>query len=69
MGDKTSQSVALPIATNAGFNARYNHQTVVFNNKMWVIGGYDGTFKNDVWSSSDGFFWDNKSKYFNFTFE
>jgi hypothetical protein len=31
---------------------------VVFDNKMWVIGGFDGTdFKSDVWYSSDGITW------------
>ncbi|NRB40855.1 MAG: hypothetical protein HRU20_20690 [Pseudomonadales bacterium] len=39
------------------FSGRYNHQSVVFKNKMWVIGGDDGSSKNDVWSSSDGISW------------
>ena len=31
---------------------------VVFNNKIWVLSGYDGTrFHNDVWSSPDGVRW------------
>lgn len=43
---------------NAGFPARYLHQTVVHNNKLWVIGGYDErSHFNDVWSSSDGITW------------
>jgi len=41
----------------AGFSGRRNHESVVFNNKMWVIGGYDGAVKNDVWYSSDGVTW------------
>ena len=32
----------------------YGHSSVVFNNKMWVIGG---SGKNDVWSSTDGTTW------------
>lgn len=31
---------------------------VVFQNKIWVMGGMDnGIFKNDIWSSSDGLNW------------
>ena len=28
---------------------------------MWVIGGYDGNTKNDVWNSSDGITWTQAS--------
>ncbi len=42
----------------ADFSARMDHSSVVFNNKMWVIGGVDaGGLKNDVWSSADGITW------------
>ena len=42
----------------ANWTARRNHTSLVYNNKMWVIGGYDaGGYKNDVWSSSDGITW------------
>jgi N-acetylneuraminic acid mutarotase len=35
---------------------------VVFNNKIWVIGGYDGTNRrNDVWNSSNGITWSKVS--------
>ncbi|MCX7047081.1 MAG: choice-of-anchor D domain-containing protein [Candidatus Sumerlaeota bacterium] len=49
-------------AAPAEFAARYYHTSVVFNDgsgdKIWVIGGYDGTnFRNDVWSSADGVTW------------
>jgi hypothetical protein len=40
---------------NTGYPVRSSPATVVFNNKMWVISGYD---KNDVWNSSDGKKWD-----------
>lgn len=33
------------------------HASVVYNNLMWVIGGWDGSYKNDVWHSSDGITW------------
>lgn len=44
--------------TIAPWTARYNHQTVVFNDKMWLFGGQTGstaaTRVNDIWSSDDG---------------
>src|ERR1035437_1581634 len=39
------------------FSPRYSHTSLVYNGVMWVIGGNDGTKKNDVWSSSDGITW------------
>jgi hypothetical protein len=49
------------VTASAPFPERYQHESVVFNNKMWVIAGYSypGTdvFFNDVWSSSDGVNW------------
>ena len=44
-------------SASAGFSAREKHQVVLFNNKLWLIGGNDGEFKNDVWSSIDGVTW------------
>ena len=42
--------------------ARNDHSSVVFNGRLWVIGGYDGTNRlNDVWSSEDGVTWDGSS--------
>jgi dihydrofolate reductase len=45
----------------AAFSARNSHTSVVFDNKMWVIGGFDGSggtsSKNDVWSSTNGITW------------
>ena len=41
----------------AAFSAREQHQAVVFDNKMWVIGGADDARTNDVWSSADGINW------------
>ena len=42
---------ALPVAT-------YAHTSVVFNGKMWVIGGSDGSaYIRKVYSSSDGITW------------
>jgi dihydrofolate reductase len=43
---------------SAAFSARYFHQSVVFDNKMWVIGGNESNSrKNDVWSSTNGVTW------------
>jgi leucine-zipper-like transcriptional regulator 1 len=42
------------------FPARSEHTSVVFNNTMWVIGGFNSTgsdFLNDVWASTDGASW------------
>src|SRR5438045_1168554 len=42
----------------APFSGRGGHTSIVFNNLMWVIGGYDGNVaKNDVWYSADGVNW------------
>ncbi|MCX5751774.1 MAG: hypothetical protein NT099_08970 [Candidatus Saganbacteria bacterium] len=43
----------------AAFDRRGYHSSVVFDNKMWVIGGVDNssTQKNDVWYSSNGISW------------
>ena len=34
---------------NAGWSARFGHRAVVFENGLWVMGGYDGGYPNDVW--------------------
>ncbi|OGY68845.1 MAG: hypothetical protein A2586_02305 [Candidatus Harrisonbacteria bacterium RIFOXYD1_FULL_40_9] len=40
--------------SRASWSERGGHAVVVFNNKMWLLGGQ---FKNDVWYSSDGAIW------------
>jgi leucine-zipper-like transcriptional regulator 1 len=42
---------------HAAFSPRSFHTAVAFGGKMWVIGGNDGSYKNDVWSSPDGAAW------------
>lgn len=56
---KTKNEFAVVEATaDAAFPDRYGHSTVVFQGKMWVIGGTAGTTKrNDVWFSEDGENW------------
>jgi len=48
----------------AGFSPRLAGGAVVFNNRMWILGGTenyyfgdDASLKNDVWSSADGVAW------------
>jgi hypothetical protein len=37
---------------------RFYHRAVVYNGRMWVMGGQNGSkFFNDVWSSADGVHW------------
>ena len=43
--------------TSSDWSGRYGHTSVVFDGKIWVMGGTDGTYKNDVWYSSDGVTW------------
>lgn len=47
------------VTTNAAFPNRRSHGAVVFNDKMYVLGGYDNisTYYNDVWYSTDGSSW------------
>jgi hypothetical protein len=45
--------------TTGTIGARYGHASLVYNNKMWIIGGQDSSGRklNDVWSSTDGITW------------
>jgi hypothetical protein len=59
--DNTHSNVASFIDKKI-FSARKYHRAIVFNNKIWVIGGRTGSgdnesYLNDVWSSSDGSLW------------
>lgn len=60
----TSDGITWTEATaSAAWAARSNHSSVVFDNKMWVIGGRTGTTtpwttsQNDVYHSTDGITW------------
>lgn len=53
------------IAT-APFSARVGSQLIKFNGNLWILGGAEDyfaededSFKNDVWTSSDGVNWEN----------
>ncbi len=39
------------------FTARSSHGCVAYNDKLWVLGGYNGGPRNDVWSSLNGVQW------------
>lgn len=39
------------------FPGRQYHSAKVFNNRMWVLAGWNGANMNDVWSSADGITW------------
>lgn len=54
--DGTTWAEATP---NAAFSPRRGHTSIVYDGKMWVIGGQDATgYRNDVWYSSDGISWE-----------
>ena len=42
---------------NAAWGARDAHQAVAYKGRLWVMGGWSGGYKNDVWSSADGKSW------------
>ncbi|WP_273568785.1 Kelch repeat-containing protein [Maribacter halichondriae] len=48
-----------PLTSSTAFSERFGHTTVVFNNKIWLLGGReaDNVVKNDVWNSNDGVNW------------
>jgi len=44
--------------TGPTFSNRRWHRSVVFNNKIWVVGGEDGaTTNNQIWNSTNGTTW------------
>ena len=56
--DGVSWSLANGAAWGAG-GGRGQHGAVVFNNKIWILGGYNNSnnYLNDIWNSSDGATW------------
>ncbi len=45
------------VTSSSNWSARFVHASVVYGNKMWVLGGNNGNRINDVWHSSDGVSW------------
>lgn len=43
--------------SGSAFSAREDHSSLVFDQKMWVMGGYNGAYLNDTWYSTDGVDW------------
>lgn len=47
------------LTENAEFGCRYSHLNVVYDNKIWLIGGFkNGSPAKDVWNSLDGVVWE-----------
>ena len=42
---------------NADFTTRSYHSSFVYDNRMWVLGGFDGANQDDVWYSIEGATW------------
>lgn len=45
------------VTPKAPWSERFAHSSVIFNNKIWVLGGNNKKKLNDVWYSSDGANW------------
>jgi len=43
--------------TATQFSPREDFASLVYNNQMWVIGGYSNGNRNDIWNSTDGVTW------------
>ena len=58
-GSNNNQPPLPAPATNEIFTPRDSHQALDYDDKLWVLGGYDatGTILNDVWFSDDGRAW------------
>ena len=47
------------LTSGANWHPRYLHRALVYDDKIWIMGGNDGSsLLNDVWSSSDGINWE-----------
>jgi hypothetical protein len=65
----TTIDLFLKTTENAAFDGRLDHETIIFESKMWLIGGVDENInsKNDIWSSSDGTNWTQVTANANFS--
>lgn len=51
------------VSERSNIPQRVFYGLTVFNGKMWMLGGYDGTnYHNDVWTSVDGVHWEQLSR-------
>lgn len=57
--NSTDGKTWVKITDNAEWGQRRAHETVVFDNKLWILGGVTTgeRYLNDVWSSEDGVNW------------
>ena len=65
LGDvwSSADGINWTLATSSpGWSARSGHATVVFANRMWVLGGNDGAANAEVWSSADGVNWNGATR-------
>lgn len=42
---------------NPPWTGRHMQRNVVFDNKLWMVGGYTTTYLNEIWTSDDGATW------------
>lgn len=42
---------------NIDWSGRYRQKVINFNNKMYLLGGFDSEYTSEVWSSTDGETW------------
>ncbi|OGM06733.1 MAG: hypothetical protein A2008_04570 [Candidatus Wallbacteria bacterium GWC2_49_35] len=55
--DPSSGSSAVEISQNHYSSVRYSLSSAVYDEKLWLMGGFFNKSKNDVWYSSDGTTW------------
>ncbi len=53
----SSDGVTWTQTADGAFPARYGLSALAYDDKLWIMAGYGGGYKNDVWSSPDGITW------------
>jgi len=56
-GARPTANTGLKNTVLAPFVGRYGHVALAANGRAWVIGGFDGDVRQDVWSTADGVNW------------
>ena len=54
------------VTASAGFSARYAFSTAVLQDRIYLLGGWDGERRNDVWRSRDGSDWERLTEHAEF---
>ena len=57
MSELASSNNWTQVTNTAPWSGRWGHAAVVLNGRMLVLGGYDGSYRNDVWASTNGLDW------------